>query len=82
MLAADAWPDMNRILEYEKGFYYSQGSMQRYNVSCSDFSNSEMPVLSFVIDNMIYSLPWSAYSEYGTWTNGTNICIAGVSFNP
>jgi hypothetical protein len=41
-----------------------------------------MPVLSFTIDNMIYSLPWSAYSEYGAWTNGTNLCTAGVSVNP
>jgi hypothetical protein len=41
-----------------------------------------MPVLSFTIDDMIYNLPWSAYSEYGAWTNGTNLCTAGVSVNP
>ena len=40
-----------------------------------------MPVLSFTIDNMIYSLPWSAYSQSQTWTNGTSFCAAGVSVN-
>ena len=65
MLTTDAWSAMEEIFKtlgfeqmveaYENLFYY-------YG-PCTDFSNSEMPVLIFTIDNMIYSLPWSAYSE-------------------
>ena len=40
-----------------------------------------MPVLSFTIDNMIYSLPWSAYSQSQT-LDGNTFCAAGVSLNP
>ena len=57
--------------------------MENWEVpSCDYFSNSEMPVLSFAIDNMIYSLPWSAYSETVLSFTDYPYCIAGVSVNP